>query len=398
MSNKKIKIDLQKLKYNSFEVVHLNFKNRNDNYKKDRDYTLWVDINNIKPVDLYCYLQARFGEPNGILSQVKSSSSDNLIHWDYDFEYEGYNISIMCMTYRIEIHKSINFDDQKYAKDEFIKDIKDDFKNYGREISEFRKRIEAWNIFINPFKRLKNAVENQLDSLQKIGIDNFKLPVFSKKSNSFTKQMEIAGNKFSEAATLGLNIRLLLPVYAESFINFIIFNMANTDLKNDDKKYQSVIRKSINIRVKELHLNCIGFHMPVDYDNNESCKKFHSIMNIRNELLHGNVNPNTNKFDTIYFDKNTPLFTIFTDLALDSYVASLKGIEYNKLLEDYQSIQNFISYILSCLDYTQAIELKKILNESYPGWNNKTKRLGVLFDDKAVDFFLKFDSKLKVIS
>lgn len=41
--------------------------------------------------------------------------------------------------------------------------------------------------------------------------------------------MSIVGEKFSKANTLGINISLTLPIYAESFINFLIFTLAKVN-------------------------------------------------------------------------------------------------------------------------------------------------------------------------
>ena len=38
----------------------------------------------LKPVDVYSYLRARFGEPNGFLNFLRRDDSDNLIHWDFN--------------------------------------------------------------------------------------------------------------------------------------------------------------------------------------------------------------------------------------------------------------------------------------------------------------------------
>ncbi|PLL89650.1 hypothetical protein CWN02_32395 [Klebsiella pneumoniae] len=120
-------------------------------------------------------------------------------------------------------------------------------------------------------------------------------------------------------------------------------------------------------------------------------------MNIRNEMLHGNVNPYTNHFDTVYFDDRTPLFAKFTNLAFDSYLASQTGIEYQTLLKRYESVQNFISYVLSCLELNITKEIMDMLDEPFPGWNPKTKRLGKLFADKAIDFQIDLGKTIKLI-
>jgi hypothetical protein len=35
------------------------------------------------PADVYCYLKARFGEPNGFQTFIRRNDSNNWIHWDY---------------------------------------------------------------------------------------------------------------------------------------------------------------------------------------------------------------------------------------------------------------------------------------------------------------------------
>jgi hypothetical protein len=47
----------------------------------------WELTTGIRPVDLYVYLKARFGEPNGITMISKDhEDSDNLIHWHYSLK------------------------------------------------------------------------------------------------------------------------------------------------------------------------------------------------------------------------------------------------------------------------------------------------------------------------
>jgi hypothetical protein len=56
----------------------------------------------LSPVDMYCYLRARFGEPNGFQNFLRSDDSDNWIHWDFNLKAEGEEVYI-CGTYR-EVH------------------------------------------------------------------------------------------------------------------------------------------------------------------------------------------------------------------------------------------------------------------------------------------------------
>src|SRR5207249_4823888 len=38
----------------------------------------------LRPVDVYAYLRARFGEPNGFQNVLRRDDSDNLVHWDFN--------------------------------------------------------------------------------------------------------------------------------------------------------------------------------------------------------------------------------------------------------------------------------------------------------------------------
>lgn len=51
--------------------------------KLPRKVEIWEFTNEIKPLDLYCYLYAKFGPPNGIQNFLRADDSDNLIHWEW---------------------------------------------------------------------------------------------------------------------------------------------------------------------------------------------------------------------------------------------------------------------------------------------------------------------------
>lgn len=385
------KIDISKLKIVPTKQL------ANEALQKSRrklSQTTWILRENIRAVDFYCYFNVRFGSPNGLFTALKNKhDSDNLIHWDYTFDYEGHRINLICKNYYIEIMKEISFENESEAKRLFIEQIRNDFKNYGRQLSEFRKSLEPWLVFVNPFKRLKQVIENQLTKLEELDISSIKpnnisdprMKATREDLEHWQKNAEQISEKYVEATSLGLSISMLLPVYAESFVNFLIFILAKKEIKNNVEQYNKVLRMRINERVSSLHVNCIGFYQPIDYNEVAACKAFHSIMNKRNEVLHGNINPMNYAFDSIYFEYRTPLFENFRDIEYDTYKASIRGIEFEKLECDYQHVQNFISYILLCLDEKVLSHVKTIIDTVHPGWNKKTKRLGVLFANYGVE-------------
>lgn len=71
---------LELQEFNPLDIVELLDKRKlNDSSKKGE---IWEITNEIKPIDLFCYLSAKYGDPNGILTILKNDDSDNLIHWD----------------------------------------------------------------------------------------------------------------------------------------------------------------------------------------------------------------------------------------------------------------------------------------------------------------------------
>ncbi len=386
-----ISIDIKNLKIIPTKQLTNEVLKRN---RRELSQTIWILKENISAVDFYCYFNVRFGSPNGIFTVLKNKhDSDNLIHWDYTFDYEGYRVNLICKNYYIEIMKEMSFENESEAKQLFIDQIRNDFKNYGRQLSEFRKNLEPWLVFVNPFKRLKQVIENQLTKLEDLNINGIKPNNISDPRMKATREdleqwkdnAEQIGEKYVEATSLGLSISMLLPVYAESFINFLIFILAKPEIKNNIEQYNKVLRMRINERVSSLHANCVGFYQPVDYNEVDSCKAFHTIMNKRNEVLHGNINPMNYAFDSLYYEYRTPLFETFRDIEFDTYKASIRGIEFEKLVSDYQHVQDFISYILLCLDERVLSHVKTIIDTVHPGWNKKTKRLGVLFANYGVE-------------
>ena len=68
--------------------------------KKTQSSKHFIFSENINPYNLYLYLSARFGKPNGILSLFRKEDSAQLFHWHYSLKYKEYQIEIMCATYR----------------------------------------------------------------------------------------------------------------------------------------------------------------------------------------------------------------------------------------------------------------------------------------------------------
>ncbi|WP_225215794.1 MULTISPECIES: hypothetical protein [Acinetobacter] len=176
----------------------------------------------------------------------------------------------------------------------------------------------------------------------------------------------------------------MLPVMAESFVNFLLFILAKPEIKSNDRLYQTTLRQPIDIRVQSLHLNCNGFSSNVDYTT-EECKKFHTLMNERNDLLHGNVNINKQAFGNVYFDKQMPIFDQYEDFWEKSIGVSIRTMNIQSIYGEYEVVKNFINYILSKLNEKIKEQIEHLLETSRLGFNEETKRVGILFPPYLVD-------------
>ena len=270
----------------------LDKKKLNSSSKKGE---IWEITNEIKPIDLFCYLSAKYGDPNGILTILKNDNSDNLIHWDWMLDSPKGLVHIQGHNFRTEIHVSGEVIESGLNKFDFISQIKADFKNYGQGISITKKSLEKWTEFINPYYRIKSTIEQSFIKLNELNLnleqDRIDLKItqnqleFEEVKERWTQTLQ----KYDFAVGQVFGLRAMLPVMAESFVNFLLFILARPEIKSNDRLYQTTIRQPIDIRVQSLHLNCNGFSSNVDYTA-EECKKFQTLMNERNDLLHGNVN------------------------------------------------------------------------------------------------------------
>ena len=73
------------------------------------------------------------------------------------------------------------------------------------------------------------------------------------------------------------------------------------------------------------------------------------------------------------------------------HTASLSISSPEQALEDYQTVQDFIAYVLMCLDEPTDQIVRQFLDTQNPGWNEKTGRAGVLFPKHFVDGFAVTD-------
>ena len=351
----------------------------------------WTIKNEVCPADLFCYLYARFGPPNGIQNFFRADHSDNLVHWNWTFACDSGLVDIQGTNFRTYVWFIGDFNVEDVDAVEFASLIKADFKNYGKQMSECRQSLESWIEFVNPYQRLRRAVDQLVEELGKLKIDEIEeLPEMLSSTDQLTqqeicKQWKDTGTRLHKAFGICFGIRAMLPVMAEAFVNLILYILMRPELKRDARLRENAFKQHVDVRVKSLHLNCKGFKQPVDYSNSV-CGRYHSLVNERNDLLHGNVAIEKLRFNDVYFAGNVPVFKEYRSMWNRAFEIQRESVGLDQVLDELSIVTDFIEYVLSCLDDRLRPNVEQVISRLELGLHKMDDRVGVLFAEHLVDF------------
>ena len=354
--------------------------------RQDAPPSRWIFHDNISPLALYVYLTARFGKPNGFQMALKSPSSDNYVHWHWSLQCHDHIIEFMGFNLHAEAYAFGLPQPTEAEQATLVAAIKADFATHGPAMSAVKKSLEKWTLFINPYKRLRRVVDQFSTKLRSLDLKSVPLPglpTTPEQLADLREQLTACQSAYTEALGLSLALRMNAPVLAESFVNLLIFLLAKPEIKQDEQRYQNIIRTKIHTRVNDLHLNCQGFTSPIDASAT-AVKDFHTLMNQRNNFLHGNVDPHRLKYDVVHFDGTIPLPDRYQDFAQLALINSLLDVEPEAALRDVDTVDRFIEFVLAHLDSRVRYEVELLMNTFNPGWREDTKRVGVLFPPHIV--------------
>lgn len=135
----------------------------------------WTFSKNIVPVDLYGYLKLRFGPPNGFAMTLRSSSVDNLIHWNYTLECPDSIIDLHGMDTEINVTAyTAILDDLGWKALE--SNLLSEFKQNQKALASVKQEFEKWHLFVNPYRRLTGIVDRFEQRLNQIVLPTVKSP------------------------------------------------------------------------------------------------------------------------------------------------------------------------------------------------------------------------------
>ena len=349
----------------------------------------WEIKNEVRPADLFCYLGARFGKPNGFQNFLRADHSDNLIHWEWSVASGPALINLQGLNFRTEIW-AIEAEPSllEVSKEYLAGAIKADFANYDEEMTTIRKALESWVEFANPYQRIRRSLSLLLDQLRDLrlaGNEALENVLDATDREAAQEQWSETAGRYATGLGLCFGVRSMLPVLAESFVNLVLYTLMRPELRRDARLKENAFRQAIDVRVKSLSINCTGFERPIDYTV-DACKKFHTLINDRNDLLHGNVAIEKLKFNDLYFWGRVPVFKSYRTMWERSVGVEIQVTGLANLEKEVVIVEDFIAYVLTCLKPKIREQVKFTLQRSHLGINEEDGRLGVLFGERLADF------------
>lgn len=355
----------------------------------------WFIRNEIKPIDLYCYLCAKYGRPNGIMNFLRGDTSDNLVHWEWALFDDECLILIQGHNFRTEI-QILGTIPSSESKLTFIKQIKNDLKNYAKPMRGVREHLEKWTEFVNPYHNIKSTIEQQIGELRQLNLSPETDRVPSPKSHlelqEFKDKFTAATQRYIFATGLAFGLRCMLPVLAETFLNLLIFALCKKPLRDDQKKYEEFVSDTIRNRLNNLHVNCFGFERAVDESKSE-CREFYKLMNDRNDLLHGNFKISKLKTGDVYFNGRVPVFYEYKDMWAKTIGTTIDFVKLSTIEKNLKTVNEFVEYLISLLSEDKKKLVRDLMSIRDLGYFEKENRYGILFSGRAVDMFMAFEDE-----
>jgi hypothetical protein len=348
--------------------------------------------NELHPADLFCYLGARFGPPNGIQNFLRKDDSDNLIHWEWTLRYKDLLVTFQGMNFRTEVHIHGGPAVENTDKGELIAQVRADFAPHGQRMTEVRRGLEDWIEFVNPYQRIRSSINGLLNELTELNLepeqDALDIPtvytVVNDQAATEARWKETA-ERYTKGFGLCFGIRSMLPVMAEAYVNLVIYILMRPEIRGDDRLRENVFRQPIDIRIKSLSINCEGFERAPDYTT-AVCKQYHSLVNERNDLLHGNVAIEKLSFNEVYFWGTVPIFREYRTMWQRSLGMMVTAVGLPTVQSELATINNLIEYLESCLEEKHREKVKMFTGRYELGLNKDTGRIGLLFPPWLVDF------------
>jgi hypothetical protein len=354
----------------------------------------------LRPADVYTYLVARFGRPNGFQNMLRKDDSDNWIHWDFNLKSGDTDVYLAGASREVHIFVTEDLSDHDWVN--LIGAIKKDFGRVGPQKSAVLKTLEKYVVFQNKYVALAGICADLhasiLDAAPRERLLN---PATAAKENPDAFQ-EAAQRTSARANTIyasSLQLRLLTPIVAEAFINMVILMFCKDAVRDDEDAYQSFLRAKIPQRLEALSANCAGFDRSID-TTTDAYKIFMRVIDKRNFALHGNVDPIREQIEVVYFEGRRPLFNE-PGHNVEKFFDHLEAVsEPLNVVAEYEGMHDFLIEIRDCMDARTRHFFDQVISDAYPGWEVHKRRVTRILPDTVITgsaHGMRYDDELDVI-
>lgn len=352
----------------------------------------------LTPLDVFCYLKARFGEPNGFQNFLRKDDSDNWIHWDFQLKAGDEDVYICGMSREIHFVMLASLTDADWR--DLVLGIKSDFRRVGKDKGSVLKSLEHWVVFPNRYM----AIASVCADLHSDIMDNIGGPRTYKTPGGGAKlrAREAVYRKLHERARLvhrsALELSLLTPVLAEAFINMVVLMLCKPEIRANKRQFDAFIRSQIDTKLFDLAFKCNGFASPIDH-NSEDFKNFKRVMDRRNNTIHGNCDPEREQLEEVYFEGTRPLFKVGGD-NIGRFLENLeRQYDPENVITDYGHTHQFLAYLVSRLKADLQEAFNRVIEDPYPGYDLTRMKMGSLFPEHVIvarPQGIRYDDELNV--
>lgn len=169
-------------------------------------------------------------------------------------------------------------------------------------------------------------------------------------------------------------------------------------IRDDKAAYDAFRRATIPERLSLLSQNCLGFVRGID-TRTAGYANFMRIISKRNFAIHGNVDPESEPIETVYFDGKRPLF-VQPGTHIEKFFEHLEKLHSpEEAVEDYENAHAFLHKIVECLDARHRFHFDQVVNDPFPGFEVRKKRPTRILPDHVVSSILqgaRYDDELNV--
>jgi hypothetical protein len=376
------------------------FMNASTGDLKRRKRSSFAVRTHLSPVDVYCYLKGRFGEPNGFANFLRHDHSDNLIHWDFNLKAGDEDIYIYGTSRETHFVMSGKMTDEDWR--DLILGIKADYKRVAKQKSAVFKSLEQWVIFPNRFAEIANVCAD----LHATIVDNIggfrrcKTPsgTTKRKLREHYAALRQLIKRASILQVSCLQLSLLTPVLAEAFVNMLVLMLCKPEIRANSRQFNSFIRSQIDIKVFDLAYKCKGFIRPIN-QHEETFKNFKRVMDKRNHSIHGNCDPVSEQIELVYFEGKRPLFKEAGDHIGKRLEAMERQYEPDTVIKDYEDTHEFLADVVRRLEPDLASMVTRIIEDPYPGYDVERNKMGAVLPEHVAMTALqglRYDDELEM--